>query len=147
MSENASPMLWSFDDGTESTIENPIHVFSDPGNYEVKLFVSDTNNCLDSVSHNITVYYDFILYVPNSFTPNIDGKNDLFLPKGLRMEKYKSFEFKIFDRWGVLVFRTNKISEGWNGENAISGKYAWVIIITDELGEVRKKVGEVMLIK
>ena len=53
----------------------------------------------------------------------------------------------IFDRWGELVFRTNKISEGWNGENAISGKYAWVIIITDELGEVRKKVGEVMLIK
>ena len=147
MSENASPILWSFDDGTESTIENPIHVFSDPGNYEVKLYVSDTNNCLDSVSHNIKVYYDFILYVPNSFTPNIDGKNDLFLPKGLRMEKYKSFEFKIFDRWGELVFRTNKISEGWNGENAISGKYAWVIIITDELGEVRKKVGEVMLIK
>ena len=45
------------------------------------------------------------------------------------------------------IFRTNKISEGWNGENAISGKYTWVIIITDELGEVRKKVGEVMLIK
>ena len=44
MSENASPILWSFDDGTESTIENPIHVFSDPGNYEVKLYVSDTNN-------------------------------------------------------------------------------------------------------
>ena len=89
MSENASPILWSFDDGRDTTIENPIHIFSDPGNYEVKLYVSDTNNCMDSVSHNITVYYDFILYVPNSFTPNIDGKNDLFLPKGLRMENIK----------------------------------------------------------
>ena len=139
MSENFSPILWSFDDGRDTTIENPIHIFSDPGNYEVKLYVSDTNNCMDSVSHNITVYYDFILYVPNSFTPNIDGKNDLFLPKGLRMEKYQSYEFTIFDRWGEEIFRTNKISEGWNGDNAISGKYTWVIIITDELGEVGKK--------
>ncbi|MAO71301.1 MAG: hypothetical protein CMD02_02180 [Flavobacteriales bacterium] len=147
MSENALPILWNFGDGRDTTIENPIHVFSEPGNYEVKLYVSDTNNCFDSVSHNITVYYDFILYVPNSFTPNIDGNNDLFLPKGLRMEKYQSYEFTIFDRWGEEIFRTNKISEGWNGENVISGKYTWVIIITDELGELRKKVGEVMLIK
>ena len=71
----------------------------------------------------------------------------MFLPKGLRMEKYQSYEFTVFDRWGEEIFRTNKISEGWNGENVISGKYTWVIIITDELGELRKKVGEVMLIK
>ena len=53
----------------------------------------------------------------------------------------------MFDRWGGEIFSTNDISEGWNGENVISGKYTWVIIIIDELGELRKKVGEVMLMK
>ena len=139
--------MWDFGNGRDTTVENPTHIFSDPGNYEVKLFVTDTNNCLDSVSHTITVYYDFILYVPNSFTPNVDGKNELFLPKGLRMGRYQSYEFTVFDKWGGEIFSTNDISEGWNGENAISGKYTWAIIIIDELGELRKKVGEVMLIK
>ena len=146
-SVDAIPLLWDFGDGRDTTIENPIHVFSDPGIYEVMLTVADTNNCMDSVSHSITVYYDFLLYVPNSFTPNKDGKNDMFLPKGLRMSKYQSYEFVVFDRWGEEVFKTNEITEGWNGENAIAGKYAWAIIITDELGEIRKKVGELTIIK
>ena len=146
-SVDALPILWDFGNGRDTTVENPTHIFSDPGNYEVKLFVTDTNNCLDSVSHTISVYYDFILYVPNSFTPNIDGKNELFLPKGLRMGKYQSYEFTVFDKWGGEIFSTNDISEGWNGENVISGKYTWSIIIIDELGELRKKVGEVMLMK
>lgn len=146
-SVEAIPLLWDFGDGRDTTVENPIHVFSDPGTYEVMLTVADTNNCIDSVAHSITVYYDFLLYVPNSFTPNKDGKNEVFLPKGLRMEKYQSYEFVVYNRWGEEMFRTDKVTEGWDGENAISGKYGWAIIITDELGEVRKKVGELMLVK
>ena len=146
-SENAIPILWNFGDGTETDIENPIHIFSDPGTYKVILHVQDTNNCLDSVSHDITVFYDFLLYIPNSFTPNLDGNNELFLPKGVRMSKYKDYEFIIYDRWGVEVFKTKDIYEGWDGKNSISGKYAWVIMIIDEMGAKREKFGEVMLIK
>jgi len=144
---DALPTLWDFGDGTDTTIENPIHVFSDPGSYEVMLYVSDTNNCTDSVSHNITVYYDFILYVPNTFTPDGDGKNEVFTPKGFRMAKYQNYTFVIYDRWGEEVFKTNEVGEGWNGENAIAGKYAWAIMITDEMGALQTKMGEVLLIK
>jgi len=144
---DALPVLWDFDDGTDTTIENPIHVFSDPGTYQVMLTVSDSNNCIDSVSHSITVYYDFILYVPNTFTPDGDGKNEMFTPKGFRMGKYQSYEFIVYDRWGTKVFSTDKVGEGWNGENAIVGKYAWAIIITDEMGALQTKMGEVLLIK
>ena len=144
---DALPVLWDFDDGTDTTIENPIHVFSDPGTYQVMLTVSDSNNCIDSVSHSITVYYDFILYVPNTFTPDGDGKNEIFTPKGFRMGKYQSYEFIVYDRWGTKVFSTDKVGEGWNGENAIVGKYAWAIIITDEMGALRTKMGEVLLVK
>jgi hypothetical protein len=53
----------------------------------------------------------------------------------------------IYDRWGTKVFSTDKVGEGWNGENAIAGKYAWAIIITDEMRAQQKRVGEVLLIK
>ena len=63
------------------------------------------------------------------------------------MEKYEAYEFAIFNKWGDKVFSTDKISEQWDGSNAITGAYTWVITIIDELGAVRKKMGEVMLIK
>ncbi len=144
---DVSSFVWNFDDGTDTTIENPIHVFSDPGMYDVMLTVMDDNNCIDSVSQIIKVMYDFILYVPNTFTPNGDGKNELFQPKGFRMGKYESYQFIIYDRWGTEVFSTDKVEEGWYGANAIPGKYAWVIIITDEMGAQQKRVGEVLLMK
>ena len=144
---DAIPILWDFDDGRDTTIENPIHVFSDPGMYEVMLTVSDSNNCIDSVFQTIKVMYDFIIYLPNTFTPDGDGKNEVFTPKGFRMDKLESYQFIVYNRWGEIVFNTDKVAEGWNGENAIVGKYAWAIIITDEMGALQKKVGEVLLIK
>lgn len=144
---DAIPILWDFDDGRDTTIENPIHVFSDPGMYEVMLTVSDSNNCIDSVLQTIKVMYDFIIYLPNTFTPDGDGKNEVFIPKGFRMAKLESYQFIVYNRWGEIVFNTEKVGEGWNGKNAIVGKYAWAIIITDEMGVLQKKVGEVLLIK
>jgi len=111
------------------------------------LTVMDDNNCIDSVSHNVTVMYDFILYIPNTFTPDGDGKNELFKPKGFRMEKYQSYQFIIYNRWGIEVYKTDNFTEGWDGLNATSGKYAWAIIITDEMGTKQKRVGDVLLIR
>jgi len=65
----------------------------------------------------------------------------------LRMGKYKSYQFVIYNHWGEKVFSTDKVEEGWHGANAIPGKYAWVIIITDEMGAQQKRVGEVLLMK
>jgi len=93
------------------------------------------------------MYYDFVLFIPNTFTPDKDGMNDKFGPKGIRMEKYESYKFTIFNRRGEKVFTTDKVSEQWDGANGLLGIYTWSIIIIDELGAVRKKVGEVMLIK
>jgi len=144
---DAIPILWDFDNGRDTTIENPIHVFSDPGMYDVMLTVADSNNCIDSVFQTIKVMYDFIIYLPNTFTPDGDGKNEVFTPKGFRMAKLESYQFIVYNRWGEIVFNTDKVGEGWNGENALVGKYAWAIIITDEMGALQKKVGEVLLIK
>ena len=93
------------------------------------------------------MYYDFLLHVPTAFTPNDDGNNDSFCPEGLRMDKYESYEFFIFNKWGEIIFETDKINECWDGADSQNGSYAWAIVIVDELGELRKKVGEVLLIK
>lgn len=144
---NTSSVLWNFDDSTTSLLENPIHEFENPGVYNVMLTVSDTNLCVDSVVHRITMYYDYVLYIPNTFTPNGDGVNDTFGPIGLRMEKYESFQFIIYNRWGEQVFITEDILKKWDGIDAQSGVYNWVVLLKDELGEIRKEIGEVRLIK
>ena len=145
--ENALPLLWNFGDSSFSTEVNPIHIFNDPGMYDVMLTVVDSNNCMDSTSDMVKILYDFILYIPNTFTPNKDGRNERFAPKGLRMGKYESYQFIIYDRWGEKVFSTDKATEGWTGIDAIAGLYGWAIIITDEMGAQQKKVGKVLLIK
>jgi len=146
-STGSGEFLWEFGDYIYSVIENPSHIYDDPGFYYVILIVKDVNECADSITKHIIMYYDFILHVPTAFTPNDDGDNDLFGPQGLRMEKYESYAFYIYNQWGERIFETEDINEWWDGADSKHGSYTWAIVIVDELGEVRKKVGEVLLIK
>ena len=111
------------------------------------LIVKDVNECMDSITKYIVMYYDFVLYMPTAFTPNDDGDNDQFGPQGLRMEKYKSYSFYIYNQWGEIIFETEDINEWWDGADSQHGSYAWAIVIVDELGAKRKKVGNILLIK
>lgn len=91
------------------------------------LKVSDDNHCADSAKVKIRAFKDPDIYVPSAFTPNNDGRNDLFkvFPVGFLLE-----ELKIFDRWGNVVFVTNDYTKGWDGrfkgEIPASGVYVWV---------------------
>jgi len=144
---NYSSLLWDFDDSAYSVLPNPVHEFEVSGTYDVWLTIVDSNQCVDSVVHTIIMHYDFVLYMPNSFTPNNDGMNDTFGPKGIRMLEYKSYEFTVFNKWGEKVFTSDDISDRWDGRNSQNGIYSWRIIIEDELGKTRVKTGEVAVIK
>ena len=144
---NASPVLWTFNDTTTSIDESPVHSFHDPGMYDVWLIVEDDNQCIDSVQKKIKVYYDYILHIPTAFTPNDDGNNDSFGPSGWRMDKYKEYQFIIYNQWGDKVFETTDILDQWDGIGAPTNVYSWVLLITDELGKVRKENGLVILIR
>ena len=144
---NYNSFSWDFGDSIYSFISSPIHEFEASGTYEVWLTVADSNQCVDSVMRRITMYYDFVLYVPTAFTPNDDGENDQFGPQGLRMEEYKSYSFYIYNQWGEIIFETEDINEWWDGVDCQHGSYAWAIVIVDELGAKRKEVGNVLLIK
>ena len=152
-SVNAIPVVWHFGDSTFSYDVDPYHEFISAGKYVVSLTVTDTNSCLDSTTNMVVVYYDFILYMPTSFTPNLDAKNEYFGPKGLRFDKLISYEFIVYDRWGGIVFKTNDPSMNWNGKSDVSnkfcppGSYTWVIIINDEVGAKQERSGLVRLIR
>ena len=114
-------------------------------------FVTGSYNNGCSTTDSIKIAVDFsagVLLLPNSFTPNGDGLNDCF---GLKYHgNIQSFTLTIFDRYGEKVFRTNNISQCWdgtfNGKNAIPGNYVYSLTAKTSCGNVNKK-GSVLLIR
>jgi len=92
------------------------------------LTVINSNGCVSN-SHAIIKVTKQLELMPNGFTPNGDGKNDLFrIPPGYSIELS---EFSVFDRWGNRVFTTKDISKGWdgtmNGKKSPPGVYVYFI--------------------
>ena len=88
-----------------------------------------------------------VLYLPNAFTPNDDGKNTVFLPVFSYPEEIEKYQMEIYNRWGGLVFRTEELTFGWDGANAIVGVYA-VVVHYKARGEKKKTVrGSVTVIR
>jgi len=146
---------WNFDDiksgiYNTSTDQNPFHVFQDTGSYMVTLIVNTDHNCKDTISKKINYGELPTLYIPNAFTPNNDGSNDTFFPKGTGYD-WDTYQMFIYDRWGELVFKTNDINEGWNGtkgnsgDDAIDDVYTYIIYINSPQGVQKKFVGKVVL--
>jgi gliding motility-associated-like protein len=101
-----------------------------------------------SVSNSIEVIKDPNLFYPKSFTPNGDGLNDLFNVYG---QYITTFQMDIFNRWGELMFTTNQLEVGWDGNYKGTampeGTYTFVAVITDLAGRTFKKSGSVLLLR
>jgi gliding motility-associated-like protein len=140
--------------GHTSSMQNPNFYYEEPGSYPAVLIVKTEQGCTDTVVKVIVVGEDFNIYVPNAFTPNGDGINDVFQPKGFGIVKY---ELQIFDRWGERLFQTNTFEQGWDGirqkKNDINYTvskqevYVWKINATDVFGKHHEYTGHVTLIK
>lgn len=109
---------WFFGDGETSTLENPLHQYDGLDEYVASLTVTNAIGCTDSTSTSII--NPIILYVPNAFTPNNDGINDVFRAYGSGILGY---HLQIFNRWGELVFETEDIETIWNGSHQNGGYY------------------------
>ncbi len=110
--------LWNFGDGSTSTLENPSHTFDGLDEYVTSLTVTNAIGCTDSTS--ILIINPIILYVPNAFTPNNDGINDVFLAYGSGI---LGFQMTIFNRWGEVVFESDDINTPWTGNHQSGGYY------------------------
>ena len=140
---------WSFGDGDSATVKNPQHSYRDTGVYNVKLIVQNAKMCFDTIQKTITIKNEFVIYFPNTFTPNDDGVNDRFKPLGVGVVEFKML---IFDRWGEVIFTTSDMQKGWDGtkqgynEKCVLDTYVYLAIATDDLGIKHEYKGHVNLL-
>jgi gliding motility-associated-like protein len=142
-----SSYLWNTGDTAESIMINS------EGMYSVEM--ESPVGCLgsDSVYVKLTSEEipDFEIYVPNAFSPNGDGMNDVFMMKGDGLS-IVDFRLSIFDRWGGEVFSGEGVSSGWDGKKAgkdcPGGVYVYKIVYSvDGVAGNQERVGAVMLVR
>jgi gliding motility-associated-like protein len=118
---------WDFGDGDSSAQRNPFHEYRDTGFFEPCLTVLDNNQCTATYCKNLEIYFIGVVDVPNAFSPNNDGSNDVLYVRGYGVTE---MEFKIFNRWGELVFESNSLDVGWDGTYKDKGQEMEVYIYT-----------------
>ncbi|NTW32059.1 MAG: PKD domain-containing protein [Bacteroidetes bacterium] len=133
--QSTYPFSWNWDFGDPETVlsnssvlQNPMHIYSDSGTYTILLTVLTDHGCKDTVSKKIHVKEIFTFYAPSAFTPNEDGDNDYFFPKGMNWDP-NNYEMNIFDRWGSQIYHTNIIGDKWNG--TVNNKGTWKDVVVD----------------
>jgi gliding motility-associated-like protein len=152
-STNATTFEWFFGDGYESDFVNTTHFYESYGNYVVSLVATAQDGCTDTAYVAITVIDEVLFYVPNSFTPNGDGKNELFTPVlTAGYDRERGYEFRIYNRWGEEVFYTDTPGVGWDGtylNTAVqNGTYVWYVKFKDSMNnEIYDHSGHVNVIK
>ncbi len=139
-----SPAQWL----SSTTIHNPVSLPQNDIEYIVR--VSNNFGCFDYDSIRVHLYkLDAGLYVPTAFTPNGDGKNDIFRPIILGI---KSLDlFRVYNRWGQLLYSGTDAEKGWDGTFGGKGQdpatYVWYAEATDYRNRKVKKKGYVVLIR
>ena len=130
-SVGTSQWTWNFGDGESSNEENPRYRYNRAGDYLIQLLASN-GFCVDTTYKYVNIDPLLAVYIPNAFTPGINGKNDFFFTQGEGIE-LESYDMFIYNRWGGLVWQTGRFSKKWNGTNMFTtepvpvGTYAYLI--------------------
>ena len=147
-----SVAMWEYDfgDGAYASTPTAVHEYDIAGEYWTILTVTDEHNCVDTAMVLITVVPDVVIYVPNAFTPNDDGVNDVWLPIISNITD-KFFEVVIYSRWGEVIFKSNDPNVGWNGKHngkmVEAGVFTYKITYGDVFGKKYFKTGTVAVIR
>lgn len=126
----ADNYLWIFGDEHTSTSFNSSNTFAEGGNYNVALVITEiTSGCIDTAFVNVIYEDGSKLVMPNIFTPNGDGINDIFtaIANGI-----KTFHADVYDRWGIKIYHWDTPQGGWDGKSgsgitASEGTYFYII--------------------
>ncbi|MBU6324974.1 MAG: PKD domain-containing protein, partial [Bacteroidetes bacterium] len=126
ISSGADSLWYSSGDGGIYRQRDFVHRYADSGWYRVVQYVANKEGCADTFSKPVYINFIYTMYLPDAFTPNRDGKNELFGPVGKGIESY---EMKIYSRWGELMYETQN-SEPWDGNFKGSPVPAGVYVVS-----------------
>jgi gliding motility-associated-like protein len=151
LSTPGSSSSWFFGDPGSATntssLTSPSHTYPNEGNFCI-LLVSNLAVCSDTAKYCIIVIGESTIFIPNVFTPNNDGNNDLFAVGSHNM---KEISYEIYDRWGLKIAEYNGLTGGWNGETkngkmAPDGTYYYVLNATAINGKTVNQSGFISLL-
>ena len=118
---NASSWFWDFGDGKGSDAQNPVHTYTQAGEYTVTLTAADERGCVQTIEYGPYRVVIPEVMIPNVFTPNADGVNDGFM---VRYNGTETFRLEIFDRWGKPFFSGDAADKTWDGFDMDGNKAA-----------------------
>ncbi len=148
---SASYYQWDFGDNRGVSSEpNPFYAYSDTGIYQIVMVAANEHQCTDSAYGEVHVGGAFTIYIPNAFSPNNDGRNDVFSVNGIGIN---NLQMLIFDRWGNLVFNQTSDNPAWEGMNMFNnslcqqGVYVYKVIVKNIFDKQEEFKGTVTLIR
>ncbi|MCD6366437.1 MAG: gliding motility-associated C-terminal domain-containing protein [Bacteroidales bacterium] len=151
LSSGANSWQWNFGDVITSSIQNPEHIYNESGNFTVVQVVGNEYGCVDTASTVLIIAPGEEIYppkLPNAFSPNGDGQNDVFYPRG---GPFTSMDFSVYNSWGEKIFSTTDITGGWDGTrkgvDQPVGTYVWTLKAVTADGKEYTKSGDVTLIR
>ncbi|MVT10838.1 gliding motility-associated C-terminal domain-containing protein [Chitinophaga tropicalis] len=140
--------VWTPADGLDDpNVYNPVTTLNRDITYTVTVYTEEGCSGTDNIHVRFIAGPD--IYVPTGFSPNGDGKNDVFrpLPVGIVQLEY----FRVFDRWGKMMYSTSQYLKGWdgnfNGQPAAIGTYVWVVQGKNTNNETVQRKGTVTLVR
>ncbi len=149
---NIVSWLWEFGNGNTSISENPPRqYYPKPVSNSViaKLSVTDNTGCVNTFAQKISLPNNCDILVPNTFTPDGNGLNDYLYPLNIRT--MVTYSFRIFNRYGIIVFETKDQSKKWDGnydgKKAYAGTYLWILHGIDAAGRIIDERGTTLLLR
>lgn len=132
---------------SDPAISNPTATLQDDIIYALEVVTAE--GCRDTDTIKILVFKGSAVYVPTGFTPNNDGLNELLKPRYIGIIKLEYF--RVYNRWGQLVFSTKDLNAGWDGKLAgqkqPTGTYVWMLKAEDLAGKIYQMKGTSTIIK
>jgi gliding motility-associated-like protein len=151
LSQNATLGMWDFGNGAGQNYapgQNLTQNFASPGNYQINLYVMNDAGCEDTSNYSFCVLPEVPVFVPDIFSPNGDGNNDVLFVRGNGIAR---IDFHIYNRWGEEVFATTDPTKGWDGQlrgsPSQSGTYFYTLKIRLSNDTPLTLTGEVILVR
>jgi gliding motility-associated-like protein len=153
-SENAANVVWTITDlpeETSSADEWSVTLPEEIGFHQITILAIDEYGCQDEYSASVEIRDNFYVYVPNTFSPNGDGMNDVFIPQFSYNPEF--YSIKIFNRWGQIIYESQDSGQAWtgnhlNGEHFVEdGEYQWVLKVKGLEVDYRTFQGNILIIR